>query len=269
MMKPVDTATPSSAALEDKPEVIRGARHVRTLIKGVVSALGLGFAWLKLSGADFRPIASDINAQLLFHTTMALYILCWINGLNSDTDEQELAYVAAPDKSHTYKGSWIVAATLFSVFALLCLTYTTTLFAYSLLVFHLVNIAAWLYLSKHVMRAEFLKSSEIYLSHGNFAQLEKLRVTYRTYLDGSWQWKRFAAGALAVSAVFILRYAAHRGQTSFQFRGYSFSTEMGIALLFLFYVAVMELWIWRERVSMSAQLRLIDHLQQSYRFCEQ
>lgn len=254
----------SDSALVDKPAVMQGARHIRTLIKYVASALGIGFAWLKLSNADFRPVAADVTAALVFHTTMALFVICWVKGLYGDTDQQELVYVAEPNKLHTYTGTSIVALALFLVFVLLCLTYTTTAFAYSLLLFHVVNIAAWIYLSKVVMRGEYLKSREIYGKAREFFHVEQLRVVYELYLDGSWQVKRFAAGAVVALAAVVLRYATTTGQDFIQFRGHTLGTELAIALLFLTYVVVMEVWIWRERIRMAARIGLINQLRESY-----
>jgi hypothetical protein len=261
---PDEASKQFNSALASKPAVMQGARHIRSLVKYVATALGIGFAWLKLSNADFRPVAADVTAALVFHTTMALFVICWVKGLYSDTDQQELVYVAAPNKLHTYTGTSIVALSLFLVFVLLCVTYTTTAFAYSLLFFHIVNIAAWLYLSKVVMRGEFLKSMDIYRKAREFFHVEQLRVVYEMYLDGSWQVKRFVAGGVVAVAAVVLRYVTVTGQDFIQFRGYSLGTELAIALLFLIYVVVMEVWIWRERIRMAARVGLINQLRESY-----
>jgi hypothetical protein len=261
---PAKASDKFNSAVVNKPAVLEGARHIRALVKYVATALGIGFAWLRLSHVDFRPVAADVTAALVFHTTMALFVICWVRGLYSDTDQQELVYVAEPDKLHAYTGSSVMALSIFLAFVLLCLTYVTTLFAYSLLIFHVVNIGAWIYLSKVVMRREFVKSMEIYRRAGEFFHVEQLRVVYERYLDGSWQIKRFAAGGAVALAAIAFRYVAATGQAKFKIRGYSFDTELAIALLFLLYVVVMEVWIWRERIRMSAQMGLINELRKTY-----
>jgi hypothetical protein len=255
------------SALDGKPQILSGARYIRWLVRTCATVLVLLFSWLKLSGVDFHPLAADITAGLLFQVTMALYYLLWVAGLTSDTDEQEAIYVAAPSKRHTYIGGATTAFFITLVFILLCLVKTPTQFAFALLFFHLINIAAWHYLTKRVMKAEFRKSERIYREADDFSRLEKLRLVYDWYLAGGWQWGRFAAGGVVViAAALVAGYFAHSGQSSIRVYGQVVSMELSIALLLLLYAVVMEAWIWRNRLVMSAQLDLIDELREKYQF---
>ncbi|MDD4884068.1 hypothetical protein [Sulfuricurvum sp.] len=252
--------------LDGKPKVMSAARYIRMLIGASATILGLLFAKLKLEGIDLHPLASDLTADLIFQLSMALYYFCWIFGLNSDTDEQELIYVAAPNKKHTYIGGAITAILITSLFAVLYKFNRPEQFAYFLLAFLLINISTWIYLTKVVMRKEYLKSKEIYEKAGDFSRLEKLRLVYEWYLVGSWQWVRFGVGGLVALATVLVAVYAKQGHKTFQITAFSLSMELVVSLLLLLYVLVMETWIWRNRIIMTAQLALIDQLRERYHF---
>jgi hypothetical protein len=266
MPRRIRDANVIDAALDGKPEVLSAARYIRTLIGYAAALLALAFTWLSFKGIDFRPVAADITAKQILEVTMALYYALWVAGLKSDTDEQEMLYVAKPSKAHTYFGGAVTATIITALFALLCWVRTPGTFAYALLGFHAMNIVVWLYLSKVVMRKEFRKSERIYREADNFARLEKLKLVYLWYLDGQWQkWRFFVGGIVVVVAAIVVPHAKP-WLANIQVDGYVLSTERLVALLLLAYVAIMEGWIWRNRIRMSSQLDLIDELRQKYEF---
>jgi len=257
---------PIDRVLDEKPKVISAARYIRVLINTSATILGLSFAKLKLEGVDLHPLASDLTANLIFQLSMALYYASWIYGLNSDTDEQELIYVAAPNKKHTYIGGAVTAILVTSLFALLYKFNRPEQFAYFLLAFLFINIGAWLYLTKVVMKKEYLKSKKIYEKASDFSRLEKLRLIYEWYLAGTWQWVRFGVGGLVTLAAVLLAVYAKQGHKTLHIVTFSISMELVVSLLLLLYILVMEAWIWRNRIIMTAQLALVDQLRERYCF---
>src|SRR5580658_538182 len=136
MPRRIRDANVIDAALDGKPEVLSAARYIRTLIGYAAALLALAFTWLSFKGIDFRPVAADITAKQILEVTMALYYALWVAGLKSDTDEQEMLYVAKPSKAHTYFGGAVTATIITALFALLCWVRTPGTFAYALLGFH-------------------------------------------------------------------------------------------------------------------------------------
>ena len=55
--------------IDTKPEIMRAARYMRTLISIAAVSLPLAFVWLRFRGVNFAPIAKNITADIIFKCT--------------------------------------------------------------------------------------------------------------------------------------------------------------------------------------------------------
>jgi hypothetical protein len=129
-----------------------------------------------------------------------------------------------------------------------------------------VNIFSWLYLIRIALPQTFIKSEEFYLENENFARLEQLRLVFKWYLCGKWQWARFGVGGAIVALMNWLSFNYRAGVTHFQVLGYSIELELTISLTILCFVAVMEFWIWYMRLRVTAKRQILDDMHKVYRF---
>jgi hypothetical protein len=257
-------SSPFGDASGEKIRVMRLARGARWLINSGAAALALLFGWLKLQGVDFAPIAKELPADVIFKLSLALYYACWVAGVQSDTSDQELVYVTAPDEGKTPFGAVTSAALIGVVFGVLCYVDSYSQFTIFLGVFFVINIISWQYLIKWLLPPIVEKSKEYYHWMGNYAGLEQLSLVYDNYLSGNWQWARFAAGGIVIMIMALMAFSDANVIAAEQLSG--FSADLLISLSILLFVLVMETWIWIMRIRLKSGLRLLDDVAKGYQF---
>src|SRR5688500_12514856 len=94
----VSMAAEPASTYAVKPEIIYQARIARRVVAVAAAILAGAFAWLQFREIDFTPITNDISAKYLLRLTLALYYTCWVAGLLSDTNDQEVIYFEPPSK---------------------------------------------------------------------------------------------------------------------------------------------------------------------------
>lgn len=253
-----------SNVLFRKNELLRQTRIIRILLRIAAATLVLLFGWLKLSGLDIAPITRQVTADLVLQFALAVYYLCWVTGLLSDIGDQELAYAEPPDARHVLMGGLLAFVLIAGLFAYLCLVDTYQEFAGFLAAFLLVNVGAWLYLIHWVVKRPAYRSEHYFRAAQSYAELEQVRLVYRGYLCGNWQWTRFLVGAIVVAFINVLAFTDLAEALSRRFG--TPSPDLLISLAVLLFVLVMELWIWIVRMRMKMGLRLLDQLRARYRF---
>jgi hypothetical protein len=252
--------------IDTKPEVMKAARYMRTLISVGALSLPLAFVWLKLQGVNFAPIAQNITADVIFKFTLAIYYFCWVWGLSFDTANDEVLFVKSPDRLHVYIGGTLIALLITGMFAVLCYVDTWRKFSIFLAIYLAINIISWLYLIKFALNSTFQASQESYRQMKKYIKLEQLNLVFNTYLCGKWQWARFLTGGLIVALMNWLSFRYRNGASVIQIGTYSLEVELLIALTILLFVTIMELWIWYMRLKVKAGLQILEDLQDDYRF---
>jgi hypothetical protein len=253
--------SPEPITLHHANAVSRLARTTRWLIYVLVTILTMEFAWLKLIGHDLGLIMKDLTPTLLFRLSLALYFTSWAFGTASDTNAQESVYAVAPADGSLPVGAWIIAVLICVVFAILCFVKNVGTFSVFLTVFLIVNVVGWRYILAMVSDP-LARSVERYTRSENYVKLQELRLVEH-YLSGTWQWWRFAVGAIFIGAMLALAFQQVSLRVATQFglpsADYAFS-----AVIFGF-VAVMEGWIWAMRLRRHIAMEVIREIGSLYR----
>jgi hypothetical protein len=248
--------------LAQKAGMLKFARATRLLLNGSAAALVLVFGWLKLRGVDFTPIAKSLPVDIVFKSTLALYYACWVAGLQSDINDQELLYIKAPNEGRIPFGGFATAFIVTTLFGILCYTDSYSKFAVVLAAFFSINVISWFYLVKLVLPPAVEASKAYYYDKNNYAALEQVRLLYDQYLRGAWQWARFFVGAIIVLMIIWMSFYGIPSVIASRVEGVS--TESLIALTILLFVLVMESWNWIMRLRLKSGLRLMEKLASIY-----
>lgn len=222
-------------------------RTARWLIRLVAAGLVLFFGYLQLSGADYATIASSLPATTTFRLALALYYTSWITGVLYDTAIQEGTYSTPPNHGRipVILGTLALAIT----FGALCVWADNPVrFAGLLSGFLILNIALWRLMVDRVLPKTVAESQDAF--RGDYAKLERLRLAYRVYLCGRWQWARFATVGLGLVGINILVRAG--------------VSDLLVAGAILVLIVFKEAWIWLVRLQVGAAVRLLDRLGQNY-----
>jgi len=251
-------------AVPEKEDVIQLARRARLMVRVAAFGLVLVFGWLKLHGVDLAPLAKDVTAELLFQVSLALYFLCWVAGPLSDIADQERVYLRPPTKRGQMPlGGWVTWILLTTVFGILCWVDSYKKFSICLFAFLFLNVVTWQYLVRGVLRSTVKRLEKEYRESEDYIGLEQLKLVYGRYLNGNWQWLRFAVGAVVIALLVT---------TSFTALGMALAVrldqptpELVISGEILLFVVVMEGWIWIKRAQVKNGLRLLREIREAYR----
>ena len=208
-----------------------------------------------------EAVAKSLPAELIFHGALALYYFSWMFGLTSDTQEEELIYTHAPKNvERTCVGFGILFIVAFGA---LCYVKTKLLFAVLLTVFLVINILSWQFFVKRFMKRASRETRTDYEKCDDFIGLERIRLIYDEYLCGKWQWIRFASGLTIVAAIDLLAFSDTFANFSIDEIGHG-SADLLMAFLLVFFVAIMEMWIWIARIGMNHQLSFLEKIEKQY-----
>jgi len=243
----------------------RLARAARFIIRAAFFLLPLLFAWLKLRTVGVTEIEQLISnasaADFVWKSALIIYFFAWVWGTLFDVNIQEIVYLEAPDRGKMPFSAIGIAAAIIVVGAVLVWVDSFPRFVGALVVFFVIDHAAWRYL------VNFLKpiiqgSQEEYQRGEDFIGMEQLRlVDYQ--ICGSWKWWRGAMGAILIvlmlaSALTYLpdqTLAIGRVQISWGFLQ---------ASSILFWVLAMELWYWVIRLKTKIAIDALEALRGRY-----
>jgi hypothetical protein len=247
-----------------KSNVIGVVRLSRRFLQASALGLALLFTWLKFRGLNFTPVLNDISAQLLLRSTLAVYYMSWVFGLSSDADDQELLYVKAPNRSRAIAlliGTVLMIAVPFGI---LCYVQTYRTFAAVLSAFLVFNVVIWLLLIYKVLPEAVRETTAYYKANQAYPKIVVLRLFYDDYLQGSWQHWRFLTGGILVALIDLFAFSDvyQRLKLPALLRDKDFV----LALLVFIFVAVIELWMWAQRMQFRVNRSLVEQLSKSYSF---
>lgn len=245
----------------DKNAMIAVARHARTVTRIAGGVLVLLFGWLKLNNEAVGRALSGSSPEFLLRVSLALYYLAWVMGATNDTNEQELAYAVPPSNATFPKGGYMAAASLVAAFAFLCWVRSPRAFAVVLAGFLIANVAWWRYMVESVLPRPLTVSAEKFRAEKDYVALAILE-SFRYYIAGSWQWWRFAAGSVMVTAILFVAFVGLPAPlTRIAFFA---DRDRALGLLLLAYVVGFEAWIWIMRHRVTTTRLALTHLGERY-----
>ena len=208
-----------------------------------------GFA--ELPQALKHAITNPALSTVLWRTALVIYFLSWVLGGDSDTEMQADVYLTAPHGGRLTRHDVGAIVALALGFGVLCYVSSKDYrwSALALTGFWALNVLVWRYMVG-VLKGSIQHS---YMSYGRAAayiDMEKVRVVER-YIDGSWQWWRFGVGAVLALAMDALVFFVDVPE------GYAHGS-------ILFFVVVVEAWIWWMRSRTKVSLNVLEDLSERY-----
>jgi hypothetical protein len=195
-------------------------------------------------------IANPDLSGLLWRAALVIYFLSWVGGAESDTEMQSEVYANAPHGGRlTVTDAGAIVSIALGFLALCIFGKTYQGFAGTLTVFWGINIIAWRYMV-HVLKPPIHHSYTAYGRAGRYIDMERVRVAER-YIDGRWQWWRFAVGAVLIVVMDLLAFFLDLPP------GYAHGT-------IFFFVVFVEAWIWLMRWRAKVALNVLEDLSERY-----
>lgn len=189
-------------------------------------------------------------STVLWRTALVIYFFSWVLGAESDTEMQADVYLAAPHGGRLTKQDAGVILGIAAGFAVLCVVSDSYRgFALALTGFWAINLIAWRYMVR-VLKTPIHQSYVKYGREGRYVDMERLRAV-EGYVDGGWQWWRFAVGWLVALAM----------------DGLAFFFDLPAAYAqgsIFFFVVFVEGWIWIMRSRTKLALRVLDDFSDRY-----
>jgi hypothetical protein len=250
-----------SKVTEGKNETSDIGYKIRKFIRIIAWLLGGSFTFLKLHGMPVPSLNTAGTSTIFLQLSLIIYYFSWWFGPSGDTRFQEKVLVVSPNKGKMPVEAIGMVVLLAILFAVLCLLDTHKKFGVFLLLFWLINYATWRYLVKKILGPNLDKSEEIYTKYEEYYLSVKLNVV-RDYIDGSWQWVRFNVGVILLLAINII-YQFDLS-TNILKNSQLFSVESLNSFLVLFFVLIVELWIWIYRIKTKIAFEFIDSVASNY-----
>lgn len=254
----MSTAIPTITA---KNRLIRMARLARILIRLLAGILAIAFAWLKLSGFPLPRLDTNLAATVFLRIALVTYYFAWLFGTTFDTRDEETLLAAAPNRGRIPVAAIGICVVITVVFGVLCWVDSYEKFAIALAAFWLLNILAWRYLVTKLTGPAIRTSYSTYKQEGAYFFVEKVRQLER-YLEGRWQWYRFAAGLVGVIIVNLVVFSSLGDRVA---SGIALlSRDSFASLTILLFVLIFEAWVWYFRIKRRIGIQTIEYLEESY-----
>ena len=244
---------------KDKNDIISISRKARFIVNGAILILGLLFGYLKLRGISIIPFINNLSGDFILKISIVAYYFSWSAGLLSDIDDQEIVYIRSPENKYL-PPAYFIASIIVIVFALLCWVKSFKEFAIVLLIFWIINVFAWKYFIKFILKNIFDDSQKEYQKINSFSLFEKLDIV-QNYSEGNWQWIRFIIGLILIIIVILLAFTPLSLLVS---KYLKISSEVIDAFSVFLYVIFMETSIWIMRIKMKVSLSVIEKIDKKY-----
>jgi len=243
----------------DKSDIISISRKARFIVNSAALILGLIFGYLKLRGISIIPFINNLSGDFILKISIVAYYLSWSAGTLSDINDQEIVYIRGPENKYLPPAYLIISIMVF-VFALLCYVKNFQRFAIVLLIFWIINLFAWRYMIKFILKNIFIDSQKEYQMIKSFSFFEKLDIV-KNYSEGNWQWIRFIIGLIIIIIVILLAFTPLSLLAS---KYLKISSEVIDAFSVFAYIIFMETSIWIMRIKMKVSLSVIEKIDKKY-----
>lgn len=244
-------------------------RTVHRLIKIIGAILLAIFTYLQVIDIPLGTLINSVDSDLLRRFTVILYYWCWVFGATFDNDIQEFSYFAERGTVKLRKRDIaLIVAFGFVGGALLWASRNDQAFAIVLTLFFAFNIFGFWWILQFV--GPLIKHSRAkFEQERNFFSLVQLGLV-SDYMKGLWQWLRFGAGILLVSAMDGICFSNSFKIFLAQNIGSTFGLDASALALrlptfaFVAFVIVMEGWIWMKRAQIRVSLDLLGTVSADY-----
>lgn len=212
------------------------------------------------AGELYRIIESTPVGAWLMAFALVLYYSSWILGAYFDLGMQKDVFIVAADRKLRLQdlGVMLLVAVAFGVLGFFL--DRPIPFVALLLCFWIVNFLAWRYLVReivvHVRRDSVLRHG----SEAHYVHLAKLTAVSE-YIEGRWQWWRFAIGGILIAT--LLGVMTFKPEVSGAVQP-AVPELLFTAIMFLWFVLVIESWMWARRFATLLRLACLDTIDSEY-----
>ena len=248
-----------SQDLVEKRILNRLGAKTRLLTRASAALLAGAFAWLKLEGVPFPAITTEPAATVVLRLALVLYYFGWLLAVMVDTRDEEDVLLKAPNSGRLSPLALAIIVSISLGFGVLCWVRDYRDFVVALGAFWGLNIVAWQYLLRRVVRPAIRSTLDALSETGTLFDNEKVR-SLEHFLCGSWQWWRFAVGGLSLGVLASLAFSRLAQLVAAQLGFLSASGAMACAILI--HILAFESWMWWKRMQRWVEIRLLERLAQ-------
>jgi hypothetical protein len=239
------------------------------VIGAFATLLGLLFAWVQLREIPLPPI-ENAEPTYIRRLALAFYYACWVAGTTVDANVQKEVYRRDPKSGKVSREVFLAVMGLFVVVAvLLWASSSDERVSLALAPFLVVNVMGWRVVVRRV--TPIIESTYSLLRRDQeYVAIEQLNLI-ASYINGRWQWFRFAIMAVIVAAADIVTFSpAARSLAVDHIHAFMPTTTraavanlLPVACLVLF-ILIAEGWIWLLRLRNAIALQTIDAIAEKY-----
>ncbi len=246
--------------------VDRLARTTRRVVKVVAILLPAVVAGLSLRDVTVQTVVDVLTRsnEVVWRVAILLYFASLVFGAYSDIDDQARVFRVAPRMGQLPLPAIAIILMLGIIGGIVAYSWSFEVFAIALTAFWVVWILGWKFMVGAVTAPMVGDSRAIYTRNNDYAGIERTRVV-EDFLAGRWHIARFLAGGAILLMLLGLSLARHQNIAALPIVG-ALNWETLKAFGLLFFVLVMESWIWAKRIKMKALLMGLDQLARRYRF---
>lgn len=243
----------------------------RLLVTAVGWTFGGLFTYLQLQKYSLAEVVRSLEGQALIHIALLLYYYAWILAQPLEIQMSRIAYIADPNRGKIPTSLILVLPMLIFVGIVLFVVQESTRYlSIAFTVFFIFDFILWVNIARLALKFE-KASAKIYEAEKFESGLVQLRCYVRSYLNGSWQYYRFATLAFvlvlfdtSVHVSILRQYISTIAQNVVP----DVSPDKVVGLipgcLFLSYIIIGEGWVWTMRLRTRRTMLIIDDLRQRY-----
>lgn len=243
----------------------------RLLVTAVGWTFGGLFTYLQLQKYSLAEVVQSLEGQALIHIALLLYYYAWILAQPLEIQMSRIAYIADPNRGKIPTSLILVLPMLIFVGIVLFVVQESTRYlSIAFTVFFIFDFILWVNIARLALKFE-KASAKIYEAEKFESGLVQLRCYVRSYLNGSWQYYRFATLTFvlvlfdtSVHVSILRQYISTIAQNVVP----DVSPDKVVGLipgcLFLSYIIIGEGWVWTMRLRTRRTMLIIDDLRQRY-----
>lgn len=241
--------------------------HARRIVAIVAAIFGL-FVIAYFQDYPISNFVQSLDENAIIGATLIAYYYAWLLAQSIEMKMTRTVYIA--DAGNPKSMLIQVPATVLSGLALFYFRGNEKSLALAMLVFFVVDVAAW----RNVVRLSYkfeARSAQKYERERSYSRLAQLRYYVRSYLRGGWQYPRYGLLFLILGFLFVAAFVPSARQlVAAQISAFTEIPEekiynLSFALLFFLYISVAEIIVWEMRLRTRRAIIILDELRLNYR----
>jgi hypothetical protein len=243
----------------------------RQLVTAVGYTFGGLFTYLQLQKYAFAEIVQSLHGQALIHIALILYYYAWILAQPLEVQMSRTVYIADPNRGKIPTPLILVLPILIIVgIVLFVVQENERHLSIAFTVFFIFDVTLWINIARLALKYE-RASAKIYEAEKFDSGLVQLRCYVRSYLNGNWQYYRFATLAFililfdaSVHVDALRQYVSMIVNNAIPDVPKEKVLDLMPGSLFLSYILVGEGWVWTMRLRTRRTLLIVDELRLQY-----